>query len=247
MCQGFDDCSNRLATLNAWVFPPLALSTWIKENHVTISIDNHQRQTPCKLLRNAAATHWTSIQCDQPVTLATLQLLPDMFIPNTADSLTCYCRSTTEYYTIRVEGGAAPSLWQQRCPWPWNLKVWATHWIRREATGDVREISPCFVQFMIQNMRHAHTNTHTQKRNLTADFEMCSYQSWAVTGGNSSVVFEACGKGFKSSTLNLWESEPGGVSCLGLRQRERETDTQGERGRERDRHTGGERERERGM
>lgn len=64
----------------------------VKENQVIIFIDDHQRRTPCKLLSNAAAAHWTSIQCDQPVTLATLQLLPDMFIPDTADSLTCYCR-----------------------------------------------------------------------------------------------------------------------------------------------------------
>ena len=100
-------------------------------------------------------------------------------------------------------------------------------------------------------MRHMrwHTHTHTQKWNLTADFEICSYQSCAVTGGNSSVVFKACGKGFQEFNL-----EPVGVwawRCVlswpaTERERERELQTHRGRNRERetDRHTGGEEERD---
>ena len=57
----------------------LTLSTGVKEYCTIIFIDNYQRQRACKQtglagvvlqqsLHNAATTHYTSIQCGQPVT-----------------------------------------------------------------------------------------------------------------------------------------------------------------------------------
>ena len=110
-----------------------------------------------------------------------------------------------------------------------------------EATGDIREISPCFVQSVIQNMRHTHTHTRsTQTWNPTADLEICSQQSWTLAGGKQQCCVRSVWKRF--SKVQPWTCGSLSLAVCPVLACDRERER--ERERERDKDTQGERERE---